>query len=1190
MIEQLHNILNDLASRRQKQRLYLGLAITWWLGIILGVSLWQSGIKPEAFLLPLVGGVIAITAIVISWSCRGTQDHRTIAAQIEQKHPEMQTALLAALDQNPDAAGSLNFLQSRVILESLVSAERDQWLDTIPKQRLDKLLGLMIAGICIFFLTTGIISLSNLVKKSASTTHPNNEETVATPDAILEMNIEPGDVELERHSPLTIQVHFDENPPAEATLEITDPSGTRTISLSRPFTDPIFQTRLSSVSESMVYRVITPQGTSQFHQAEVYDLPALKSSLAVLNFSEHLNQPPKIIKNPAVIHAVEGTQMDLTLVANLPGLSASLVPQKGQAKPLRVSSDNPNNHHFTDTLTKSTRYEIVLKDSKGRRNSRKDVLEIKVKTNKPPIVKVDLPRKKDEVTPIQEVQLSVNIRDDSGILEHGLRYTLDGENWQEVPGSAKAGTKRSRLAHFIDLEAEQAQPNDVIMWNAWAEDLGPDGKKRRVNGDIHLIPVRNFDEQFYQRQGPPGEGSPCKKLIVLQTKILEATWNLRRDHSEITSTSPPQKELESLSDSQKIAIDMAKEMESNIKDPADRQLATDARLEMQSASEFLSNAVTEISTKPLDPAIAHEQVALRSLYQLQSSQTMINQSKGQSKPPIFKDDQIKDDLDLKSLESPYEHEKSAKPETAKEALEAMETLKRLRELAKRQRDLNEEMKSLQMAMNKAKTAEEKVELERRLKQLQEQQRELLADIDRIQERVADAAPEEQSERLSNARDKAQQANENLEKKKLGDALASGSRVQESLEQLHDEFRTTSAAKLAQQLRELREDARNLERNQRQLAHSSPNHSNQPKPNRLSDDSTPSSPDAERQQKDYQALVASLQETAETAEKAEPLVAKDLIEALRQANQKGIEEDLNKMKNWGDRRAARDAAENIAQLTSEIESAAERILGNEAQALRYARDELQRLTEMAQGQASESGKGSEGSQTNTSQPGQHQAGDPGEQTAQTQGKEQNPGNGQGQTKAEGKGQGTGKGQAQSEGNGSGHAQGQNQSKGQAQGPARGQRSGPGQQPGQTPGNTPGQGNQSHALGQGHGGSGFSGGSAIANEQYGEWRDRMSDLEAIMTAPEAQSAVSRARQASHEMRKNLKRHSIAPDESRILREVIQPLREAAKKIDAQLRELDHDDPLAPVGRDLVPEQYQEIVSQYFEELGKEEATQP
>lgn len=95
---------------------------------------------------------------------------------------------------------------------------------------------------------------------------------------------------------------------------------------------------------------------------------------------------------------------------------------------------------------------------------------------------------------------------------------------------------------------------------------------------------------------------------------------------------------------------------------------------------------------------------------------------------------------------------------------------------------------------------------------------------------------------------------------------------------------------------------------------------------------------------------------------------------------------------------------------------------------------------------------------------------------------------------------------------------------------------------------------------------------------------------MTAPEAQSAVSRARQASHEMRKNLKRHSIAPDESRILREVIQPLREAAKKIDAQLRELDHDDPLAPVGRDLVPEQYQEIVSQYFEELGKEEATQP
>lgn len=96
--------------------------------------------------------------------------------------------------------------------------------------------------------------------------------------------------------------------------------------------------------------------------------------------------------------------------------------------------------------------------------------------------------------------------------------------------------------------------------------------------------------------------------------------------------------------------------------------------------------------------------------------------------------------------------------------------------------------------------------------------------------------------------------------------------------------------------------------------------------------------------------------------------------------------------------------------------------------------------------------------------------------------------------------------------------------------------------------------------------------------------------MITDPEAQSALARARKAGQEMRKDLKRHSIPPDEARIENEILRPLAEAARELDARLRELDREDPLAPVGRDPVPDRYAEIVRRYFEELGKGAAPQP
>ena len=1066
------------------------------------------------------------------------RDPRAIAREIEAKHPELQTGLLAALDQNL-TAGSFTFLQNQLVLMSLVSASRDHWTDMIPRPRITALRLINLTGLLL------VIAVVCLMLRPAGKTVA--EAGASSPQAaVLDFAVDPGDVEIERGIPLTVQVRFGDAFPASATLETTDEiANVQSIPLSRPFTGQVYQAKIPAVAGPMSYKVVTPQGASRAYVVTVFDMPALRQSEVVLHFPEYLGKPPETIKDPRSIRAEEQTRMEFSLVANLPGLAASLVAK--DKAPIKMTPDptDPARFQLSMILAESARYEIVLTSEQGRRNSRKDILDIKVIANKAPVVKIVLPQKNEKVTPIQEVRLEAKTSDDTALLACGLRFTLDGVNWQEIKGNPAAGDKNPLLSHRVDLEAAGAKPKDVVMWNAWAEDMGPDGRKRRVNGDIHIVQVRDFDEEFYQQSVPPGQpgSNPAADLIKMQTQILTSTWNLRRDHTEISVTPPQARDLETLERSQEIAMETAAWLEGEQTDPAIRQILTDARLEMKDALAQLALAHEKTSATPLEIALGHEQAALRHLYQLKGNKTMMVESQSEGEPSSA-EEKPKDDLELKPMDNPYQSEKQAKPEVANAANEAMEILKRLDELAKRQRDLNEEMQAQQAAINQADTAEKKAELERQLKQLREQQKELLADVDDLRQKTAEQAKEStdpaQQKALDEIREKAQQANEELGKEKLGEALAAGRRAQESLEKLHNDFRKTSAAQLSEQLRELRKDARALDERQRQLGEPAAE-PEAPKAPGLTDNFA-STPEVAQQREDLKELLEGIRETAETAEKAEPLVARDLAEALRQAELDGISKALEKMEQTPGDPASNQAEEGISKLTREIESAAERILGNEAQALRYARDELERLAGQATGKP---GEGAEPGKT---------AGPPGERPGEESG---NPGeNGKSSQAA---------GQSGSEG-----SPGESTSPGSSPGSGEGQRQA--SQPSQ---------------GQGSGGSSGGarrGGSPITGVEFNEWSERLSDLEAVVEDPEAQSAVARARNASRELRKEFKRHSKEPDQAALEDGVLRPLTEAAERLDARLRELDRKDPLAPVGREPVPARFSEIVRRYFQELGK------
>lgn len=1164
MIEKLEQLLRQIGKGRQQQLFQTGFAVTWWVGGFLAIILLLLDFPAGTTLGLLFAILVLVSVLVYVRSCRGMNDPRKIALEIEQKHPELQTALLAALDQHSTTSSDqLSYLQSRLIAYSLDLAKTQRWSDSVSINALPGRIFLSFLGVGFFLF---VFSAVMFYAESEA-------ETLAELPAI-EILVEPGDIELEAGDPLTIQARFDMPPTEEVSLEMTYASGEIvTRSMIRPFTDPAFQLRLDTVTAPMSYRVLTEEAASEDYQVTLFEKPALVGSEASVRPPSYAEEAAETIQDPVVIRVVEGTEIDLSLFANRPELTAQLRTRKGETLDLEADPADPL--QFTNSIrpSKDVRYEIVLTDSKGRRNGRRDVINIKVTPNKAPVIRVVLPRKNDQATPIQEVHIEAEVVDKTGLLDYGLRYSLDGESWTDVSRKADSGIQRPRLAHVIDLEAAGAQPNDLIMWNAWATDMAPDGRERTVRGDVQIIPVRSFDREVYQKAAQPSEdGMAAQGLIESQKQILDATWGVVREHSEIRNTEPKADELETLYKSQEVVIGMAQRLEARINDPSIRRHLTDARLEMIEAKSSLEEAFDEISLQPLHPAINHEQTALRHLQRLMSNRKMIVQSQGSQ--PSEGEERSLEDLDLKLMQNPYESERAAQAEAGTEAQEAMEILKRLDALAKRLRDLNEEIKALQMAINKAETEAERLENKRRLERLREQQRELLAGIDNLKDKSDEQASDAQKAALDEIREETRRASEDLSMEKLGDALAAGRRAQESVEQLHDEFKETSAVKLAQQLRNLRESARALEDRQRELGKQMGQTSSQSQLRSETDQDV--AEDIAAQQAAYQELVEALGETAETAEGSEPLVAKDLHQALREADQNGIADALEAMDSTDKTAAAEHASDAIAALTRKIEKATERILGNEAQALRYARNEIERLADEMKG----------GTRPGESpQPGEGE--EPGESLASSKG----PGTSTEQSDEPGDGETSGRGE------GSETASADQPGEGSAQTAQAGT---PGSSEGSVPGNEEGSqgssGNsreassgdlermrQAQASSAGRSGDGGRRNASLENG-YGEWRDRIEDLQAVIDDPEALTEITRAYRAAQSMRKDFRQSGNSPSPERINQEIVQPLEEAARAVDARLAALNREDPLAPVNRDPVPERYEELVSNYFEALAQ------
>jgi len=1135
--EFLKTKLQRVIWRHQWVGLWRKLALWWAISAVMGLALvwlqrefgWSS-----PFTLPLLAAVsVAVASGIAIKHFQTAPDYRWAAQKIEEANPTLKGVLLTAVQQNFAPGVEPGYLQHRVLQEAITRSQEQDWLRVVPSSRVGWTLGAHFVALTAFAFALANIRGGAPVTKLAETAWVGSEG----------ITISPGDTSIEKGESLVVLARFTQTLPPTVGLVVGEKNSVpRTIPLVKSLADPVFGGSVPEVAGDFTYHLEYRGEKTREFKVSVFEHPRLVRADADLVFPDYTTLPPKHIEETRRVSAVVGTKLDYALQLNKPVASAQLVARDGKktAIPLIITANKAVVTLTAFELVQSQTYDLKLVDADGRSNKVSASFVIDVQPNRPPELRLALPRGDVRPSALEEIAFEGTVFDDFGASAYGISYSMAGAEPKFIElGQNTAAKEKRTFNHLLKLEDIGAKPDDLVSWHAWADDVGPDGKVRRTSSDLFFAEVRPFDEIFRESAGmesdePSGKekkgGDTARKLTDLQKQVINATWRLQRDGASTKYAD----DVKVVTDAQAQALEQAEEAMEEARSPRAQAAWTTTIAEMKKALAQLKAAAK--SPAPLVPALTAEQAAYQSLLKLQARETNVTRSKGKGGGGGKQGNQRQiDQLDLTQSENRYETQRQAQAPQNAERKEQLQVMNRLQELARRQQDLNERMKELQAALQESKTEQEKEDIKRRLKRLQEEQQQMLADVDEMRQRME--RPENQSrmadekQQLDKTRDDIQKAADAAAQGSVPQALAAGTRAQRKLQELREEMRKQNSSQFAEDLREMRQDARELAREQEKISQQldALGGKQQRKSLAESTDRKELLDQLAQQKGRTTKLTERAQQVSEQAENTEPLLSRQLYDSVRKLSQddaNAVKESkqellregmltqdlLERLKKNADRegagktmdlakdminegylpqaaQAGRRARAGIDELKRGVERAADSVLGDDAEQLKMAQSELDKITdeltrEIAQAQGQQPGQGqTPGGDPKVGDPKQRQAGtqpggergpgapgEPGEDgTPGASGDGKEPGQ---QPGADGKQPGKKGGQGSrglaSADQKSGQPGGKRGQPGQP-----GQQSGPGQQPGEAGAvaeGQPGQAGDGQAVGDGAGGSG------------------------------------------------------------------------------------------------------------------------
>ncbi|MEQ1906672.1 MAG: hypothetical protein ABL888_20975, partial [Pirellulaceae bacterium] len=977
--------LQPIVNRLRWRRLWISLAVGWGVVAGLGLLAWfgnqfaDLNFDPlgQYGLLATVAALLTVGFFFSAWRCsRGAADFAKAVWRIEREFPELNLRLATALEQRPDeGSAQLNFLQQEVVREAVYHDFRQPWIQLVPKWQL---ISSMLASLTSFVSVMAVMLAIGLAWKAIEPSKVLNFEIVAVAAADYSCSIEPGNTEVEKGASLLVLARFVGPIPPNVVLNIHSANGSsQSMPMAQSLNDPVCAARIAVVDQPLTYSVEYESFQSPIYNVSIFEYPEVKRIDAELKFPDFTQMSPTLLKDVRRISAVEGTEATLRIQLNKPIAKAELISESGIVLPFVPDDLTQNTFIAKLSLLESAHYEIKAVDERERGNRFPPKLVVTVTSNQIPKIVAKSPARDVQASSLDELPLSAETWDDFGLQKVGVTLITSGKEPREIILTEKTAAKtKTRHDYLLALEEFRVQEDDLLTYYFWAEDTDSAGATRRTSGDMFFVEIRPFDEIFRQGEQPTSEemnqaqqsgaesqaAAQAENLAQTQKQIIAATWNLIRREDRQKPSAAFADDVRVIADAQTEARKLAEGLSQQVNDARSVVFVEEVKKSMDAANESLQRAAETKDPDVLDSALLAEQNAYQNLLRLRAREHQVvqmnrqQQSQANSNQNSSQQQQMQQ-LEMEQEKNPYEEETKPTDPESPEARENRQVLNRLRELAQRQQDMNEQIRQLQSELEQAKE-EEREELERRLKRLQEEQQQILRDSDELRERMQNEQNleqmSEQAQELEEARENLQQSAEALENKQLSQAAAEGQRAQEKLDELKNEYQRRSANQFEEEMTDLQNAAKDLSQRQDELTKElkdEPQRASENPSLRPDQPGTDLKTELREQQRRLEELRESMRETIERAEELEPLLAEELYDTYRDAEQKEPEKALEAAAQSVQRGLRKDAqqesaraGESLDEIQQGVERAASRVTGDDTEKLRRAEQELERLNQ------------------------------------------------------------------------------------------------------------------------------------------------------------------------------------------------------------------------------------------------------
>ncbi|HTP36600.1 MAG TPA: hypothetical protein VMJ75_30700, partial [Candidatus Acidoferrales bacterium] len=459
---------------------------------------------------------------------------------------------------------------------------------------------------------------------------------------------------------------------------------------------PGYQFLIAGVPETLEYYVEAGGVKSDTFRMNVIDLPGVKKIRVTYHYPPWLGLKDAIEDPGGDLRAVEGTKAEVAVQTDRPLASGVLILDDGSKLDLKTGEGG----FLTATvpIQRDGVYHIAAMEGGEDVRLSEDYF-IEAQKDRPPEVKISRPGRDFKASPIEEVTVQVEAKDDFGLKNVELHYSVNGGPEKTVSMLQAGGAKTSSGSTVLALEDFKIEPGDVVSLYATAKDA-----RVSTNTDIYFIEAQPFERNYTQSQqagggggGGDDDGEQQNQISQRQKEIIAATWNQIKGGGAKGSDA---ENAAFLSNVQSKLRDQAKSLGDRMKA---RQL-TEAGdsfksfvKDMEQAVEAMGPAVDKLKGAKWQDALAPEQKALQYLMRAEATFRDIQVAFGNQRQGGggggggaggARDLEGLFDLELDTEKNQYESNRSQQSSSASSRQQQIDdAMQKLEQLARRQQEL-----------------------------------------------------------------------------------------------------------------------------------------------------------------------------------------------------------------------------------------------------------------------------------------------------------------------------------------------------------------------------------------------------------------------------------------------------------------------------------------------------------------------